>query len=73
METSKLIARFPPFLILLALVCAAIGGGLGLGAGALLGVQLQGQEIQQQQDEQVRRNPTANAKSFRASSRQGEY
>src|SRR5918995_7054095 len=36
---------------------AAIGGGLGLGAGALVGDQLQGQEIQQrQQDEQIRRN-----------------
>jgi Glycine zipper len=38
-------------------VGAAIGGGLGLGAGALIGDQLQGQEIrQQQQDEQIRRN-----------------
>src|SRR5947209_12185529 len=36
---------------------AAIGGGLGLGAGALVGDQLQGQEIQnQRQDEQIRRN-----------------
>ena len=36
---------------------AAIGGALGLGAGALVGDQLQGQEIQQrQQDEQIRRN-----------------
>src|SRR5919197_3967000 len=36
---------------------ALIGGGLGLGAGALVGDQLQGQEIQQQQqDEQIRRN-----------------
>jgi phage tail tape-measure protein len=36
---------------------AAIGGGLGLGAGALVGDQLQGQEIQnQQQDQQIRRN-----------------
>src|SRR5213080_2795857 len=35
---------------------AAIGGGLGLGAGALIGDQLQGQEIQnQRQDEQIRR------------------
>jgi phage tail tape-measure protein len=36
---------------------AAIGGALGLGAGALVGDQLQGQEVrQQQQDEQIRRN-----------------
>jgi hypothetical protein len=36
---------------------AAVGGALGLGAGALVGDQLQGQEIQQQQqDEQLRRN-----------------
>src|SRR2546425_4244438 len=36
---------------------AAIGGGLGLGAGALVGDQLQGQEIKnQRQDEQIRRN-----------------
>ena len=36
---------------------AAIGGGLGLGAGALIGDQLQGHEIQQQQqDEQIRAN-----------------
>jgi phage tail tape-measure protein len=36
---------------------AAIGGAVGLGAGALVGDQLQGQEIrQQQQDEQIRRN-----------------
>ena len=38
-------------------VGAAIGGGLGLGAGALIGDQLQGQEIQnQQQDQQIRTN-----------------
>src|ERR1700756_2939531 len=36
---------------------AAIGGALGLGAGALIGDQLQGQEIQnQQQDQQIRSN-----------------
>jgi phage tail tape-measure protein len=36
---------------------AAIGGAFGLGAGALIGDQFQGQEIQQQQqDEQIRRN-----------------
>ena len=36
---------------------AAIGGGLGLGAGALVGDQLQGQKIrQQEQDDQISRN-----------------
>jgi outer membrane lipoprotein SlyB len=36
---------------------AAIGGALGLGTGALIGDQFQGQEIQQQrQDEQIRKN-----------------
>jgi outer membrane lipoprotein SlyB len=36
---------------------AAIGGGLGLGAGALVGDQLQGHEIQQQQqDQQIQNN-----------------
>src|SRR6478609_3960416 len=36
---------------------AAIGGGLGLGTGALIGDQLQGQENQNyRQDEQIRRN-----------------
>ena len=36
---------------------AAIGGGLGLGAGALIGDQLQGQEHENyRQDEQIRRN-----------------
>src|SRR5438876_10725160 len=36
---------------------AAIGGGLGLGAGALIGDQLQGHEItNQQQDQQIRNN-----------------
>jgi hypothetical protein len=36
---------------------AAIGGGLGLGAGALIGDQMQGQEIQnERQDYQIRRN-----------------
>src|SRR5881398_3923920 len=36
---------------------AAIGGGLGLGAGALVGDQLQGQEHENyRQDQQIRRN-----------------
>jgi len=36
---------------------ALIGAGLGAGAGYLVGDQLQGQEIQnQQQDQQIRRN-----------------
>ncbi len=36
---------------------ALIGGGLGLGAGALIGDQMQGQEIQnRRQDQQIRRN-----------------
>ena len=36
---------------------AAIGGGLGLGAGALVGDQIQGQEYQNfRQDQQIRRN-----------------
>src|SRR5919201_4641527 len=36
---------------------AAIGGGLGLGAGALVGDQLQGHEItNQQQNQQIRNN-----------------
>ena len=36
---------------------AAIGGGLGLGTGALIGDQLQGQEYQNdRQNEQIRRN-----------------
>jgi phage tail tape-measure protein len=38
-------------------VGAAIGGGLGLGAGALIGDQLQGQENENyRQDEQIRNN-----------------
>jgi phage tail tape-measure protein len=38
-------------------VGAAIGGGLGLGAGALIGDQLQGQEITNyQQQQQINRN-----------------
>lgn len=38
-------------------VGAAIGGGLGLGAGALIGDQLQGQEITNyQQQQQLNRN-----------------
>ena len=38
-------------------VGAAIGGGLGLGAGALVGDQLQGQEITNyQQQQQIQRN-----------------
>jgi outer membrane lipoprotein SlyB len=36
---------------------AAIGGGLGLGAGALVGDQLQGQDNRNyQQDDEIRRN-----------------
>jgi phage tail tape-measure protein len=36
---------------------AAIGGGLGLGAGALIGDQLQGHEYQNfRQDQQIQRN-----------------
>jgi phage tail tape-measure protein len=36
---------------------AAVGGGLGLGAGALVGDQLQGQQNQNyRQDEEIRRN-----------------
>ena len=36
---------------------AAIGGGLGLGAGALIGDQIQGQEKQNyRQDQQIKRN-----------------
>ena len=38
-------------------VGAAIGGGLGLGAGALIGDQLQGQENENyRQDQQIQRN-----------------
>ncbi|HEY7316007.1 MAG TPA: glycine zipper domain-containing protein [Candidatus Binatia bacterium] len=38
-------------------VGAAVGGGLGLGAGALIGDQLQGQEITNyQQQQQINRN-----------------
>jgi phage tail tape-measure protein len=38
-------------------VGAAVGGGLGLGAGALVGDQLQGQEITNyQQQQQINRN-----------------
>jgi phage tail tape-measure protein len=38
-------------------VGAAIGGGLGLGAGALVGDQLQGHEItNEQQNQQIRNN-----------------
>ena len=38
-------------------VGALIGGGLGLGAGALIGDQMQGQENQSsRQDEQIRQN-----------------
>ena len=45
------------FVVTALFALAAVGGALGLGAGALIGDQLQGQEIQQQQqDEQLRRN-----------------
>jgi hypothetical protein len=38
-------------------VGAAVGGGLGLGAGALIGDQLQGQDNRNYaQDEEIRRN-----------------
>src|SRR6516225_10802717 len=38
-------------------VGAAVGGGLGLGAGALIGDQLQGQENENyRQDQQIQRN-----------------
>ena len=56
---------------------AAIGGGLGLGAGALVGDQMQGQEIrQQQQDNQIRTNQAEldrQRQELDRIKRQGEY
>jgi phage tail tape-measure protein len=56
---------------------ALIGGGLGLGAGALVGDQLQGHEIQQQQqDEQIRRNQAEldrQRQELQSIKRQSEY
>jgi outer membrane lipoprotein SlyB len=56
---------------------AAIGGGLGLGAGALIGDQLQGQEIQnRRQDYQIRRNQAElnrQRREIERLKRQGEY
>jgi outer membrane lipoprotein SlyB len=50
---------------------AAIGGGLGLGAGALVGDQLQGQEnTNYRQDQQIRRNQ---AEIERLKRQQSEY
>jgi phage tail tape-measure protein len=50
---------------------ALIGGGLGLGAGALIGDQLQGQEYRNyQQDREIRRNQ---AEIERLRRQQGEY
>lgn len=57
---------------------ALIGGGLGLGAGALIGDQMQGQEIQnQRQDQQIRKNQAELDQQRREMDRlkrqQGEY
>jgi phage tail tape-measure protein len=50
---------------------ALIGGGLGLGAGALIGDQLQGQEIRNyEQERQIRRNQ---AEIDRLRRQRGEY
>ena len=50
---------------------ALIGGGLGLGAGALIGDQLQGQENRNyEQDREIRRNQ---AEIDRLRRQQGEY
>jgi phage tail tape-measure protein len=50
---------------------ALIGGGLGLGAGALVGDQMQGQENRNyQQDQQIRRNQQEIERMRR---QQGEY
>jgi phage tail tape-measure protein len=59
-------------------VGAAIGGGLGLGAGALIGDQLQGQEITNyQQQQQINRNQAEINRSRqeieRLKRQQGEY
>ena len=56
---------------------AAIGGGLGLGAGALVGDQLQGHEItNQQQQQQINRNQAEinrNRQDLERLRRQNEY
>lgn len=56
---------------------AAIGGGLGLGAGALVGDQLQGHEItNHQQQQQINRNQTEinrNRQDIERLRRQNEY
>lgn len=56
---------------------AAIGGGLGLGAGALVGDQLQGQEIRNQQQQQQLQSNQAEIDRQRMEieriRRQGEY
>lgn len=56
---------------------AAIGGGLGLGAGALVGDQLQGHEItNQQQQQQINRNQAEinrNRQDLDRLRRQNEY
>jgi phage tail tape-measure protein len=57
---------------------AAIGGGLGLGAGALVGDQLQGHEnTNQYQDQQIRNNQTEldrqRQELQRLKRQQGEY
>ena len=57
---------------------ALIGGGLGLGAGALVGDQMQGQENRNyQQDQQIRKNQAELARQRqeleRLKRQQGEY
>ncbi|HEV8341253.1 MAG TPA: glycine zipper domain-containing protein [Candidatus Binatia bacterium] len=56
---------------------ALIGGALGLGAGALVGDQLQGQEIQnERQDHEIRRNQAElnrQRQEMDRLRRQGEY
>jgi len=57
---------------------ALIGGGLGLGAGALIGDQMQGQEIQnQRQDQKIRRTQAEQDQQRqeldRLKRQQGEY
>jgi outer membrane lipoprotein SlyB len=56
---------------------ALIGGALGLGAGALIGDQLQGQEMKsQQQDQQIQRNQAElerQRQELERRRRQGEY
>ncbi|MGH7773335.1 MAG: glycine zipper domain-containing protein [Candidatus Binatia bacterium] len=56
---------------------ALIGGALGLGAGALIGDQLQGQEMKsQQQDQQIQKNQAElerQRRELERTRRQGEY